>query len=207
MTLRLGQEFGWSHLDLAGDEGRKGNRLQFPVRAMGNTNDGDPAACHFNGWLMVEFAKTEPVGEGARSLLGDKQADLHLVLESQRVQVMTFGMDARQPEWRVKLGHHDRMAQGPKKGMFGSFHVTKEIRVMNNAGHVGIGELHTSNGCELTGHELPVGTDRLRVRLCHNERFEGSNQFLGHAPSAEFAMDRCASGVAECRGAIGIDQQ
>jgi hypothetical protein len=152
MRSGIGQEFGRSHLDLTGHDRGQRDRLEFPVAAVGDADHREPSTSHYYRRRMLEFPKTEEVGKRSGGFFSNEQTDFNLVLKSERVEVITFGMDAREPEWRVELGHDDRAAEGAKKRVLGGFHVAKEIGEMNNAGHVGIGELDATDGGELAGH-------------------------------------------------------
>jgi hypothetical protein len=159
---------------------------------------------------MLEFREN---GRGRKAnavvFSATSKRDFHFVLKSERVEVITFGMDAREPEWRIELRHDDRMAEGAEKRVLGGFHVAKEIREMHNAGHVGIGELDATDGGELAGHSGRswVGD---KVAAWVPQVMMGSNAAIrlsAMRAALKSRVNGLLSGVAERTGSVRVGQQ
>src|SRR5216117_4584872 len=61
-------------------------------------------------------------------------------------------MNPRPADRRIGLVGHHRKTERPKEPVLGGLHVAEEIRVMDNAGHVGLVEFHGADRLEFVGH-------------------------------------------------------
>src|SRR6266581_8645628 len=61
-------------------------------------------------------------------------------------------MNARPADRRIGVFRHHRKTERPKEPVLGGLHVAEEIRVMDDAGHVGLKEFHRPDSFEFVGH-------------------------------------------------------
>ena len=136
-----------------------------------DTDDGQGAAGDFHGRGGVEFAKDESVMQGLGFFGGDQEADFHFVLEPEGGFEIAFGMDARPAHpmgmgprpTRRRVGRVENGgSQRAEKGVLGAFHETKEIGIVHQARHVGVGEFDAAGHFEFVRHETILDT-RFRI--------------------------------------------
>src|SRR4030095_5976215 len=88
-----------------------------------------------------------------------EQMNLHRILEAQRTVIITRGMNSWPTHVRrsnLAAAWCDGKAQRAEEAMLGRLHEPEEIRVMHDAGHVGIAEFHPSLRFEFVRHDGSV---------------------------------------------------
>jgi hypothetical protein len=86
-------------------------------------------------------------------LLSHQHVNFDEVLEFKRLEIIAFGLNARPAERRIDLLHHDGVTERSVERVLGGLHVLEKVRVMNDAGHVRLGELHAPLDFEVVRHQ------------------------------------------------------
>jgi hypothetical protein len=76
----------------------------------------------------------------------------HFIFETQRLLVITFGVNPRQANIQPAGGQHNRQAQRAHESGFGGFHEPEEIREMHDPGHIGVREFNAPGQLKFAGH-------------------------------------------------------
>src|SRR5258708_27580562 len=76
------------------------------------------------------------------------------IFETQGFSIVAFGMHAGPAHRRIDLVGDHRKAERSEKSMFGRFHVSEKIGVMNYASHVGLRELDSTDDFKFVSHKI-----------------------------------------------------
>src|SRR6185369_11197332 len=146
------EELRGRHFDLVHDGHGNGRRFHIPVGVASHADDGQFSARNLHRRWSIQFAKAKDITERLGFFSADQQVDLNFVLETERLEVIALGMNARPAGGRIGVIGHHRKTERTKEPVLGGLHVAEEIRVMDDAGHVCLVEFHQPNNFEFVGH-------------------------------------------------------
>ncbi len=92
------------------------------------------------------------MSEGGFTFPAYPEMDFDLILEDNRPEKIARRRHPRPADLLPFVPGHNAQTQRPEEGVLGLFHVAEQAREMNDAGHIGLGELNTSFGSEFVGH-------------------------------------------------------
>jgi hypothetical protein len=96
----------------------------------------------FYAFAVLGFPKLKGVGDGAVSDLGDDQAHLYFILETEGALEATGGLYAWPAYALVAGGEVYGKTEGTQEIVLADFHPTIEIGEVHDAGEIGLGELY-----------------------------------------------------------------
>jgi hypothetical protein len=96
----------------------------------------------FYAFAVLGFPKLKGVGDGAVADLGDDQAHLYFILETEGALEATGGLYAWPTYALVAGGEVYGKPEGTKELVLAHFHPTIEIGEVHDAGEIGLGELY-----------------------------------------------------------------
>ena len=147
----------------------KGNAHQFPAR-LGTAAGGGGAS----GDADTILEEVEKIGNRFGAKLFDFDFDIHDIFEGDLGEVIAPGADPGQADALAFPFEGDGQAQGTEELGLDRFHPEEEAGEVDDAGHIGIGELDTAGGAKEDGHGEPL----VRKVMKRVRRANGKGQAL-----------------------------
>jgi hypothetical protein len=142
--------------ELSTDRFRDGERQQFSRRVIDGGADGGNASTSDLG--PVQLAEDEEIADGTAADLLDEEVNLDLLLKAQRPAEIATGAHARPADGGAAFMGVNGGAERAKERVLGLLHHAVEIGEMDDARHVGLGELDAAEQLELVGHGKRKGS-------------------------------------------------
>ena len=114
------------------------NRAQFFVRIADTANRGNLPARD----IFALARKKEPIRQRLRPFSGNLQMDIHFIFKVQRAEIFTRSGETRPADFVPIPFRRDARAEAPQELVLGCLHKHEKSGEMDDAGHIGIGELY-----------------------------------------------------------------